>query len=62
MECVSNHRWMNRPNYNDARPLLVIFHDPPELKGFPNPRTNKIELHNTWLVSAIATQILYFMF
>ena len=40
-----------RPNYSDARPLLVIFHDPPEVKGVPDPRTNRLELHNTWLVS-----------
>ena len=39
------------PNYSDARPLLVIFHDPPEVKGVPDPRTNRLELHNTWLVS-----------
>ena len=41
----------NSPNYSDARPLLVIFHDPPEVKGVPDPRTNRLELHNTWLVS-----------
>lgn len=40
-----------RPNYMDARPLLVILHDPPEVLASPDPRTGKIELHNTWLVS-----------
>jgi histone deacetylase 6 len=42
---------MIRPNYNEARPLLVILHDPPELIASPDPRTGVIELHNTWLVS-----------
>ena len=41
----------HRPNYSDARPLLVIFHDPPDVMHVPDPQTNKIELHNTWLVS-----------
>jgi len=41
----------NRPNYYEARPLLVILHEPPEVLASPDPRTGKIELHNTWLVS-----------
>ena len=43
-------RLSSSPNYSDARPLLVIFHDPPEVKGVPDPHTNRLELHNTWLV------------
>lgn len=39
------------PNYAEARPLLIILHDPPEVLASPDPRTGKIELHNTWLVS-----------
>lgn len=39
------------PNYHEERPLLVIFHDPPEAQGHPDVRTNQLELHNTWLVS-----------
>lgn len=35
----------------DERPLLVIMHDPPEVLASPDPRTGKLELHNTWLVS-----------
>jgi len=35
----------------DERPLLVILHDPPEVLASPDPRTGKLELHNTWLVS-----------
>ena len=34
----------------DERPLLVIMHDPPEVLASPDPRTGKLELHNTWLV------------
>lgn len=40
------------PNYHEERPLLVIFHDPPEAQGHPDVRTNQLELHNTWLVSS----------
>ncbi|MCJ1307172.1 Histone deacetylase hda1 [Agyrium rufum] len=36
-------------NYAEARPLLVIFHDPPEMIGIPDPVTNRLDLHNTWL-------------
>lgn len=39
----------------DERPLLVILHDPPEVLASPDPRTGKIELHNTWLVSSPTT-------
>ena len=37
-------------NYAEAGPLLVILHDPPEVLASPDPRTGKLELHNTWLV------------
>ena len=40
-------------NYSEARPLLLIFHDPPELTGTPDPRTQRLELHNTWLVGTV---------
>lgn len=43
------------PNYTEACPLLLIFHDPPELMGVPDSRTQKLELHNTWLVRCILT-------
>lgn len=39
----------------DERPLLVILHDPPEVLASPDPRTGKIELHNSWLVSGPIT-------
>ena len=38
-------------NYDTARPLLVILHDPPEMMASPDPRTGRTELHNSWLVS-----------
>lgn len=31
---------------------MLIFHDPPETEGFPNPVSGKLELHNTYLVRA----------
>ena len=38
------------PDYTEPKPLLLIFHDPPELLGITDPRTQKLEPHNTWLV------------
>lgn len=43
----------------DRHPLLVIFHDPPEIQSFPDPMSGKTELHNTWLVSAEYSLVLY---
>ncbi|KAI9368120.1 hypothetical protein BJX61DRAFT_241562 [Aspergillus egyptiacus] len=40
-------------NYNKAVPLLVFFHDPPEIMGLPHPVTNKLEAHNCWLADAM---------
>ncbi|KAK3709595.1 Histone deacetylase hda1 [Vermiconidia calcicola] len=45
------------PNYTEARPLLVILHDPPEMIASPDPRTGKVELHNTWLTDIVKTYI-----
>ena len=42
---------MCSPSYPEKRPLLVILHDAPEMIASPDPRTGKLELHNTWLVS-----------
>ncbi|GAB7365407.1 hypothetical protein MBLNU230_g6485t1 [Neophaeotheca triangularis] len=44
-------------DYDQARPLLVILHDPPEALASPDPRTGKIELHNTWVTDEIKTYI-----
>ena len=40
-------------NFQEKRPLLVIFHDPPEVLGVPDPRNSQLELHNTFLVCSI---------
>ncbi|KXL49010.1 hypothetical protein M433DRAFT_62748 [Acidomyces richmondensis BFW] len=45
------------PNYSEARPLLVILHDPPEMLASPDPRTGKLELHNTWLTDVVKTYV-----
>ena len=39
------------PNYTEAVPLIVFFHDPPEIIGEPDPITSRVVLHETWLVS-----------
>ncbi|KAI9890989.1 MAG: Histone deacetylase hda1 [Vezdaea aestivalis] len=36
-------------NYHSCPKLLVIFHDPPDIIGEPNPVTLKIESQNTWV-------------
>ncbi|KAL4805033.1 hypothetical protein BDV18DRAFT_141785 [Aspergillus unguis] len=41
------------PNYNQATPLLVIFHDPPEVMGLGDPVTNNLEAHNCWLADVM---------
>jgi histone deacetylase 6 len=45
----------SRPNYTETRPLLVILHDPPEMLASPDPRTGKVEMHNTWIVRPTQT-------
>ncbi|KAK2789579.1 Histone deacetylase hda1 [Emmonsiellopsis sp. PD_33] len=40
-------------NYDQKGPLLVIFHDPPELMGIPHPVTNTLEPHNCWLADIV---------
>ncbi|KAJ9395721.1 hypothetical protein DTO282F9_7341 [Paecilomyces variotii] len=44
-------------NYDQAVPLIVIFHDPPEIMGIPNPTTNKLEPHNCWLADIVKDYI-----
>ncbi|CEJ59885.1 Putative Histone deacetylase HdaA [Penicillium brasilianum] len=39
-------------NYHERVPLIVIFHDPPELMGYPDPVTSKLEAHNCWMADA----------
>ncbi|KAF2772243.1 Arginase/deacetylase [Teratosphaeria nubilosa] len=44
-------------NYDEVRPLLVILHDPPEMLASPDPRTGRIELHNTWVTDIVKTYV-----
>ncbi|KAJ5222144.1 Histone deacetylase clr3 [Penicillium citrinum] len=37
------------PNYHEMIPLVVIFHDPPEIMGQVHPITNKLDAHNVWV-------------
>ncbi|CAK1361588.1 Histone deacetylase clr3 [Cercospora beticola] len=45
------------PNYSTAQALFVVLHDPPEVLASPDPRTGKIELHNTWLTDIVKTYV-----
>ncbi|KAF2216535.1 hypothetical protein CERZMDRAFT_34007 [Cercospora zeae-maydis SCOH1-5] len=45
------------PNYSTAQALFVVLHDPPEVLAEPDPRTGKIELHNTWLTDIVKTYV-----
>jgi histone deacetylase 6 len=40
-----------RPNFTERKPLLVIFHDPPNFQDHADPTNGHRDLHNTWLVS-----------
>ncbi|KAI9655211.1 MAG: Histone deacetylase hda1 [Alyxoria varia] len=44
-----NDQVLATSDYNEEKPVLVIFHDPPEALGVPDPRTSRLELHNTWI-------------
>jgi hypothetical protein len=41
----------NSPRFMEKYPLLVIFHDPPNVISRADPVTGSAELHNIWLVS-----------
>ncbi|KAK4184869.1 histone deacetylase clr3 [Podospora australis] len=40
-----------------AKKLLVIIHDPPELHGQPDPLDNKLDSHNTWVTDGVLRYI-----
>ncbi|KAJ5146545.1 Histone deacetylase superfamily [Penicillium bovifimosum] len=40
-------------NYTQAVPLVVIFHDPPEMYGQGHFVTNKLEAHDVWVADAL---------
>lgn len=44
-------------NYRDSNPLLIIFHEPPEIAGSTNAITGKIELHGITVCDVISTYI-----
>uniref|UniRef100_A0A093V872 Histone deacetylase n=1 Tax=Talaromyces marneffei PM1 TaxID=1077442 RepID=A0A093V872_TALMA len=44
-------------NYDRAVPLIVIFHDPPEMMGVHHPITNKLEPHNCWMADVVKDYI-----
>lgn len=46
------HHVLATPRIMEARPLLLIFHDPPEVMNMPDPVTGGVDLHNIWLVSS----------
>ncbi|KAI9042059.1 histone deacetylase hdaA [Aspergillus affinis] len=50
------------PNYYQHVPLIVIFHDPPDIMGLPHPVTNKLEAHNTWLADAVKDYVAWATF
>ncbi|KAL8381002.1 hypothetical protein RB595_005345 [Gaeumannomyces hyphopodioides] len=37
------------PDINDARKIIVIIHDPPELHAQPDPLDNSLSSHNAWV-------------
>lgn len=52
-----NHQVLATPYFMQAHPLLVIFHDPPEMMGINEPLSGKMELHNTWLTDVTKSYI-----
>ncbi|KAF2640892.1 hypothetical protein P280DRAFT_518234 [Massarina eburnea CBS 473.64] len=43
------HNVIATPDFLERHPLLVIFHEPPDVRIEPDPVTGKVELHNSWL-------------
>ncbi|GAM86032.1 hypothetical protein ANO11243_040420 [Dothideomycetidae sp. 11243] len=44
-------------NYPQPRPLLLTFHDPPELTASPDPRTSFLDAHNTYMTDGVKSYI-----
>ncbi|KAI9735225.1 MAG: Histone deacetylase hda1 [Cirrosporium novae-zelandiae] len=44
-------------DYYKKKPLLLIFHDPPEALGGPHSMTHKIEWHDIWLADVLKEYI-----
>ncbi|KZN89076.1 Histone deacetylase [Penicillium chrysogenum] len=45
------------PNYHQRVPLIVIFHDPPEIVGQAHPVNNKLEAHNVWMADSLTEYV-----
>ncbi|KAF2755670.1 hypothetical protein EJ05DRAFT_442118 [Pseudovirgaria hyperparasitica] len=46
-------KWLTRryrPGYDQKKPLLVIFHDPPGAETIIDPRNGRLDWHNTFMV------------
>ncbi|OJD28706.1 histone deacetylase [Diplodia corticola] len=44
-------------NFAEERPLLVIFHEPPETTALTDPRSKKISLHNIFVTDVTKTYV-----
>ncbi|KAH7025471.1 histone deacetylase [Macrophomina phaseolina] len=44
-------------NFSEERPLLVIFHEPPETTALTDPRSKKISLHNIFVTDVTKTYV-----
>ncbi|EOD53108.1 putative histone deacetylase protein [Neofusicoccum parvum UCRNP2] len=44
-------------NFAEERPLLVIFHEPPETTALTDPRSKKINLHNIFVTDVTKTYV-----
>ncbi|KAK1761136.1 histone deacetylase clr3 [Echria macrotheca] len=42
---------------HSAKKLLVVVHDPPELRTQPDPLNNMVELHNSWMTDGVVQYI-----
>lgn len=50
-----NHQVLATPNYTTASPLLLIFHDPPEVVGRVHPVSGKLSLHEMSMADVLRT-------
>ncbi|KAF2471383.1 uncharacterized protein BDR25DRAFT_26767 [Lindgomyces ingoldianus] len=51
------HNVIATPQFMERRPLLVIFHDPPEFMNLADAVTGKTDLHNSWLTDVVKSYI-----
>ncbi|KAI9882668.1 MAG: histone H2A.Z [Watsoniomyces obsoletus] len=48
---------MATPNFSDCKVLLFILHDPPELRGAPNPANNVLADNESWVMDTVKSYI-----